>query len=912
MTDTPDRGRDLLFAVIALQMNFVTQEQFVEVMLLLPGRPGRSADALFRDRGYLSEAKARALEQLLQVQLDEHGGDVERSIAAFEGNVAVGRSLLMVGARPVGREPVLDAPTVSLVRAPRDAERYAIGRELGRGGLGRVVLALDRDLMGREVAMKLLVAPDLPRAASDIPIARERFLEEAHVTAQLQHPNIVAVYELGTHADGQIYYTMPVVTGRTLREEIRTAHGRLARGEVSSEAWGVERLRLLGAFQGLCHGLSYAHARGVIHRDVKPANVMVGEHGETIVLDWGLAKTLRRSASGGSEAVDDSRSDVELEKQISSLRAQRGFATVEGTVTGTPAYMSPEQASGRIREIDERSDIYSLGTVLYEILTGAPPFKGGSAYEILLKVIAGNVPDPRTGTVPVPEDLAAVCLRALKREKQERYPSVEGLLSDLALAIEGGKERERKHGWCLERLAAARDLVRQSYELDERIAAHRAALQRQHDAIPAWEPIDAPEGGKIRVLALEQELEADRARAGTTFNAALAALAEALGFEPDNAEAREELASLHYFHMVKAEQGRELARLEFHKSQVAVYDDGVYARRLRGDGGVAIISDPPGAEALLSRYEEHRWFLTPVGECSLGRTPVAKLALPMGSYLLVLRKEGYRDTRVPFVVGRLEDVVLDVRLFTDAAIGADLVHVPRGRFLSGPTGAMRDVHVDDFFIGRFPVTFGEYCEYLDWLDATDPGQVVRRAPRDQMNGLYVRKGPGGRFEPHDPMPLPGDQKWWDPREPVFSVSYQDAVAYLAWRSGRDGRVYVIPTAAERQKAARGADGRLYPWGNRFDPTLCKNVSSREGPAHCEPVGAFPSDESPYGVRDVVGGVCDWTSDVSSWGGRGSMVTMGGAWRRPKTGTSDFSANLPQGTFTDLGFRVCVRPCRETG
>jgi len=928
VADKADRGRDLLFGVIALQMNFVNQAQFVEVMTLLPSQPDKGAEDLFGEKAYLKAFQVMALKGLIDAQLKMHGGDIAKSIAAFEGNAAVERSMVLIGEKSPGKVPVVTAhetTTQTIVLARTEQDRYVLGRELGRGGLGLVVLALDRDLMGREVAMKLLLPP--PEGGAGVrppgvspspgtPPARERFLEEAQITAQLQHPNIVAVYELGTRKGGEPYYTMPVATGRTLKEEIHATHARLASGEIAPGAWGVERLRLLSTYQGMCHGLSYAHSRGVVHRDIKPANVMVGEHGETIVLDWGLAKVTRRAGDGGKGGTEKTRSDRELEKYIRTLREQKGFQTLEGTVTGTPAYMSPEQAAGRIQDIDERSDIWSLGAVLFEILTGRPPFDGRSAYEVLFKVMAGAAPDPRevSSQALVPEDLAAVCQKAMNKERAARYGSVKELLEDLTLSIEGGKERERNHLRCEEKLESARRLVREYHELSEVIIARRAALAKTRAAIKTWEPISTPGGDKTKLLALEHELEEARWLAGSAFNAALVALAEALVFEPDNREARRELAEFHYFHMVKAERERDLKELEFHKAQVALYNDGDFDERLRGDGTVTIASDPPGAEALLYGYVEEKWFLKPAGERSLGATPLPKMALPMGSYLLVLKKDGYRDTRVPFVVSRLEDVALNVKLYTDALIGEGFVYVPGGKFIMGERDETREVRVGDFFIGRFPVTFAEYCDWLDWLDANKPDEVKKRAPQDKENGLLVRKAEDGRYIPFDPSPAPGGSELLNMSLPVFSVSWHNAVAYIAWRSERDGRRYAFPTEAEREKAARGADGRTYPWGNRFDATLCKMAESTEAATQPEPVGAYSTDESPYGVRDVAGGVMDWCED---WYDERKVwkVVKGGNWGYASSGhcRSAYRVRVDPGFTGALnGFRLAVRPGAAEG
>ena len=283
----------------------------------------------------------------------------------------------------------------------------------------------------------------------------------------------------------------------------------------------------------------------------------------------------------------------------------------------------------------------------------------------------------------------------------------------------------------------------------------------------------------------------------------------------------------------------------------------------------------------------------------------------MGSYLLILEKDGYRDTRVPFVVGRLENVSLDVKLHTDEEIGKDLVYVPAGKFLMGDGATMREVHVPDFFIGKLPVAFGEYCEYLDWLEVHQPDDVKKRAPQDLQNGMLVRRDGDGRYAPFAPGELPGRIGILDARAPVFSVSWYDAVAYLAWRSERDGRTYALPTEAEREKAARGVDGRTYPWGNRFDATLCKMLESTETASRPEPVGAYPTDESPYGVRDVAGGVYDWCDDW--YDDRKEWKTVkGGSWGQSWSycRSANRAWGFPGRSLTSIGIRLVVRPAAD--
>jgi WD40 repeat protein/tRNA A-37 threonylcarbamoyl transferase component Bud32 len=282
------------------------------------------------------------------------------------------------------------------------------GVELGRGGIGRVIAATDTHI-GRQVAIKELLARD---EAGEV---EARFLREARVTGQLEHPSIVPLHELGRRGDGTLYYTMKVVRGRSLAEAIDAGRD------------PDERLLLVRHFRDACEAMAYAHSRGVVHRDLKPDNVMVGEFGETVVVDWGLAKV---------RGTDDIRSQ-DIQRQVSLLRAGQSAHTVHGHALGTPAYMSPEQARGDLEAIDERSDVWGLGAILYEILTGRPPFWGEDVMATLEAVVSGRPKPVRELCPGAPPELAAVAERALSAEPEDRYSTAAELAADIESWEEG-------------------------------------------------------------------------------------------------------------------------------------------------------------------------------------------------------------------------------------------------------------------------------------------------------------------------------------------------------------------------------------------------------------------------------------------------------------------------------------------
>ncbi|MCR9245249.1 MAG: serine/threonine-protein kinase [bacterium] len=304
-----------------------------------------------------------------------------------------------------------DGAATSPLSHPAQGERYRDRQTIGRGGMGTVFRVFDPGLE-REVAMKRLGVADR------IPDAQQlgRFLDEAKVTGQLQHPGIVSVFEIGLDGGRQPYFTMPLIEGRSLQEIIGQRH--------SNSEW--TRVRLLGVLVRVCEAMAYAHERGVIHRDLKPANVMVGRFGETYVVDWGLAR--RRG--------QPDRRDI----RISNAATDSALRTMAGDVIGTPAYMAPEQARGELDSIDERSDIYSLGAMLYHLLAGTPPYiepgTDPKSRETLAHVLV-EPPRPLRELAPdVPPELLAICERAMARGPDQRYAVMLEFAEDLRAFLE--------------------------------------------------------------------------------------------------------------------------------------------------------------------------------------------------------------------------------------------------------------------------------------------------------------------------------------------------------------------------------------------------------------------------------------------------------------------------------------------
>jgi serine/threonine-protein kinase len=763
-------------------------------------------------------------------------------------------------------------PGLSARAAPADASaegraspgQLETGALIAAGGMGEVYRVKDFALH-RPLAMKVLLA-----SLRDEPHMRDRFVDEAQVTAQLGHPGVVPVHAIGELPDGRPFFTMKEVRGLTLADAI----GEWRRGGAGAARWSEQRR--LEIFQKVCEAVAYAHARGVAHCDLKPANVMVGAFGEVLVMDWGVARLVAPSMSG----------DDTGEPPVMTV----GVVTANAWVAGTPEYMAPEQARADLARLGPPADVFALGVMLYELLAGERPYHG-SPTELRAQAEAFALPPlPAAAAGAGDEALFAIIARALAPDPAARYPDAKALADDLGRWREGALRREK--GLAVVREAEA--LLPEIAEHAARVASLREAAARELAAIAP----DAPSAYRAHAWALEDEARELTNEVALRTMQAEQRLHAALTHAPDLVEAKRLIASLRRERHREAERRRDFAEAARHELVLRTFDVGEHQGYLDGLAPLTLVTDPP-CRVRLSRFVVRQRQLVPMFVRELGETPLVDVELPVGSYLLELDAGDRPTVRYPVWLRRAgaftgrrpgEASPAVIRLPPAGALAPGEAWIAEGPFQRGGdddapgAGPAEDVWVAGFAIDERPVTNAELARFLAALEGTPYRRGVLR------DGLAVLA----------------------PDAPAVGLSWEGAAALARWRSRTTGRRYRLPTEHEWEKAARGADGRLYPWGDFTDGSLCCSRTAERAPRGPALVTAFPSDVSPYGVRGVGGNVRDWCADApgpeGAHGGarhEGERVVRGGSWRQPPDAARVAArASLAEGVgHVDVGVRL---------
>ncbi|APR79435.1 serine/threonine protein kinase [Minicystis rosea] len=745
--------------------------------------------------------------------------------------------------------------------------RYALVGRIASGSFGEVWRVNDC-VLDRVLAMKVQRS-ELCRSQH----LRARFLTEARITADLQHPGIVAVHDQGELDDGRLWFTMKEVRGRTLRDVINEVHAASDVDGFREAGSGWTFRRLLDAFARICQAVAFAHSRGVMHRDLKPDNLMVGEFGEVLVMDWGLARRV-----GVKEDTMDGSKEDDMDFVSEDLPAS---LTRMGDILGTPAYMPPEQARGQRELHGPHSDVYALGAILFHLLSGRVPYDGSSV-GVLRQVINGPPPplaEVLVARPPVPAELVALCERAMAREIRDRYPDAEPLARELFAFLEGARRREQ----ALAVLAEARAIEPKIADLRRRAALRREEAQALLAGVQPFDPIEKKRPG--------WELEDESARLGRE-----AALHEtewlqtvhgALTLYPELPEAHALLADHYSERLSAAELAHHDEDAARYQALVRAHDRGRHTAFLRGEGSLTLSTEPPGAVVRVERYALHDRRLVPIDEGVLGTTPLRAVPIVRGSYRLRVQAPGRAEVIYPVLIERgnhweacapgerePHPLVLPV----EGELGPDDCYVPAGFCWIGGDSEAGDslpasrVWIDGFVMRRFPVTNQEYVDFLnDLVAARREADAIAACPKSAIGmgdaraaELALRRDPEGRF-----LLTPGEQ---DADAPVVAIDWYSATAYAEWLAKRTGKPWRLPNELEREKAARGVDGRFGPWGDHLDATFACTADSKSGELVVARVTDYPLDESPYGIRGLAGNVREWCANI--WRREGPRVDDG--------------------------------------
>jgi serine/threonine-protein kinase len=595
---------------------------------------------------------------------------------------------------------------------------------------------------------------------------------------------------------------------------------------------------------------------------------MLGDYGEVLVLDWGIAKLTGEpeGAAAGTDTVD------------ASVNVPLRPATRSGSVTGTAGYMSPEQARGDA--IGPQSDVFALGAVLFEILCNRPPFADREDPTVVGTATPGSAALSSKLTFPespaVPAELKSICVRALSWDASARYANAGAFTEDLVAWLEGSKNLVRAE----ELLADALAEHERMDQLRREAVTLRAQASQILEAVPAFVPVAVKLPAwdlQDRAASMDKEADACSVRFRQ-------AVWSALTFHADLPGAHRRLADHYAVEHARAETSGlsdEAAKLEV---LLRDHDRGGHTSYLAGEGVFSLATDPPGATAELHRYvvRDRRLQLEKVG--NLGTTPLERVSLPMGSYMVILSAEGRQTVRYPVQIRRLEfwdgvppegGSTAPVYLPREGELDADEIYVPAGWFWSGGSDVAigrrsvmprRRLWMDGFAIRRHQVTIGEYVDFLNNLVRQGRQQEASPvAPRvagrqGELGALLLDQNPDGTYF------IPANNYFgtpWHPDWPSVFVDWYGATAYAREKAARSGKRFRLPTEFEWEKAARGVDARRFPWGDFLDPTWCRMLETHAGFPTPSPAGTDEVDESPYGARDMAGNQRDWCMDVPS-------------------------------------------------
>ncbi len=804
------------------------------------------------------------------------------------------------------------------VKGTDPLDRFVLVSKLGEGGSGIIYKAHDPSL-GRDLAVKVLKEEFRVK-----PLAVERFLREARASSQLEHPNIIPIHELGYSDDLGCYFTMKKIAGDSL-EEILT---RLREGD-KEFVKKYHLINLLEIFIKICQGIAYAHSKNIIHRDLKPENIIVGSYGEVFIIDWGLAKKLN-----GSDSMK-STSSVSLSFDKASYE---GGHTVHGTINGTPCYMSPEQACGMQDEIGFHSDIYCLGTILYETLCFYPPFKIKEVQQVLADVAQGNFPPPskQNPRHHISKELEAITLKAMATNPLHRYPSVVELINDVRNAIGNYPVTAydapplRKVWRFLQRhkifaattfsvifgivfslvFVQAQSSARVKASLDTAEEISISAHQFMQEAITMKRRVDL--GVELdKIEKYKASFKDAEFKMTARFSAALSLYksisGQLAGFITAKRKANEIFLSL-IDYCVETKQPEQLsstldlARVWTEKKvyPYVISDRAKYNRvieYMEGNGTITIAVTPEPEQVIVYNINENSEgaFSTANPYIIISGNCVNK-TISKGRYIAIIKTKGFDDVTYSFKIDHIghENICFN----TPKLISKEMVFIPPGTvWIGGPRSSYNKLtrkNLPGFMIRKTEVTFREYFEFWKNLTQLEKNRYFPYIQLSENIRQYVTAwDKSGNF-----------RSFCNPDAPVVGITHEAAQAYCRWLSRTTGRQFRLPTASEWEKAARGGDGRNFVWGNDFSTEKALTRGNKRAKLlfdYWSPVNSFPQDVSVYGVVDMAGNAREWTTTQFGIEANFYLIKGGSAFT-PDSFIYCESESYTSFTPSDVGFR----------
>jgi serine/threonine protein kinase/formylglycine-generating enzyme required for sulfatase activity len=779
-------------------------------------------------------------------------------------------------------------------------KRFSQIHTIGLGGIGTVMSAYEPQL-DRDLAIKMLRP-----AYRDNRNSINRFIQEARATAHVAHPNIVPVYELGIFKEIGPFFTMKRVEGVTLQHVLK----RLDENEEKYVKKYTLR-ELLNVFISICHGVAYAHSKNIIHRDLKPANIMLGDYGEVMVMDWGLVKK-----------ADHATRKTKTPPVLLANTEEESLRTIDGEVTGTPAFMSPEQACGHNDAVDIQSDIYCLGAVLYTILTRQrSPFPSGlNTREILQLCAEGKIISPRKRMpkLKIPKELNAITMKAMSLEKKQRYATVLELLHDVRsyldhypvsaysdpLHISFIKACKRRPMIPTTVAAAIITLaIAFGFQIYDRNERFNYYLKQANENILSGDMMysrgksvikrltELRQTGNIadenKIIELNKQLDKFNTSLNNYYN-----VAEGFLGKIDIAGARLKMVNSKLGYIMKnkiyysllagdyqtTKRLIELMRLNRRpESYQMVRQNATLYKKMNlvyyNEGTINIETVPIKSQVKLTELPDEQMVSDSMDETEsklLGTAPIENITVTAGSYLISMQNKRSNMISYPLLVEPGD--IIHQQIYIPATIPKDMVYIPAGNYYTGATAQeRRKKYLSGFFIKKHEVTFAEYLRF--WKKLRDPDKKQRYRSMLLLDQNSRRLAPAW----DNNLKLCPQLK---PEYPVSGISHEAAEAYCRWISSQRHRSCMLPSAEQWEKAARGVDGRKYIWGNYLQNKNAlipeNNFAAKKYPFGA-PAEKFSLDRSIYGVYEMAGNVREYTATPNN-NSKLTFIVKGGSSR----------------------------------